>query len=86
MFIVIIDMLCIVDGARAGPDGPKEAAFVCHIGVSGSKHQSPQSVTRYPKAILMLLSRVVNRDNPCRELHESGAIRSNTMTLLANQL
>ena len=55
MFIVIIDMLCIVDGARAGPDGPKEAAFVCHIGVSGSKHQSPQSVTRYPKAILMLL-------------------------------
>ena len=25
-------------------------------------------------------------DNPCRELHESGAIRSNTMTLLANQL
>lgn len=57
MFIVIIDMLCIVDGARAGPDGPKEAAFVCHIGVSGSKHQSPQSVTRYPKAILMLLSK-----------------------------
>ena len=56
MFIVIIDMLCIVDGARAGPDGPKEAAFVCHIGVSGSKHQSPQSVTCYPKAILMLLS------------------------------
>ena len=55
MFIVIIDMLCSVDGARAGPDGPKEAAFVCHIGVSGSKHQSPQSVTRYPKAILMLL-------------------------------
>ena len=54
MFIVIIDMLCIVDGARAGPDGPKEAAFVCHIGVSGSKHQSPQSVTRYPKSILML--------------------------------
>ena len=61
VFIVIIDMLCIVDGARAGPDGPKEAAFVCHIGVSGSKHQSPQSVTRYPKAILMLLSTATTR-------------------------
>ena len=86
MFIVIFSLTCyaLLTARAPGPTDRKKQHSSVISAFRARNINLPKAlpVTRKPSSC----SYVNLRDNPCRELHESGAIRSNTMTLLANQL